>query len=559
MGRPENRVPSIWTTGWTDVLRTGTWRNAVAVHQKRPAPCHGACPLGGEIPVWVQQLRNDDIQGAWLTLVEHNPIPASIGRTCHHPCESGCNRKDYDQPVSINALEQYVGDLAIKNNWRLPAPRVRLDQRVAVIGGGPAGLSCAYQLRRKGFQVTIYDANPELGGVLRYGVPEYRLPKKVVAAEVKRIIDLGIEVVSGRKVTAADLEDLERQYAAVFIAFGAHHPKRLPQFPKADARVIDALAFLKSVRLGAPLSLGQKVLVIGGGSVAMDVAGSALRQGRDVKVLALETRAVMPAPEEEINDALDEGVVLIDGAMAKRVEETGTTLTLHCVRVELDPEAPAGVIRPLELSGTDFALEANSVILAVGQDPELADWEARVTIDSSMVVVDETFMTSRAGIFAAGDVASSERFVSTAVGDGKQAANHIAHYLGRQAPAAKEAADAALPEPKEVAIADINIFYFESRAKGERGKTDPQARKADFREIRLGFDLEQAQAQTERCFSCGHCVECDNCFYFCPDMAVVKDESSPTHYQVLDQYCKGCGCCLEECPRGAMGVKEEIK
>lgn len=559
MGRPENRVPSIWTTGWTDVLRTGTWRNAVAVHQKRPAPCHGACPLGGEIPVWVQQLRNDDIQGAWLTLVEHNPIPASIGRTCHHPCESGCNRKDYDQPVSINALEQYVGDLAIKNNWRLPAPRVRLDQRVAVIGGGPAGLSCAYQLRRKGFQVTIYDANPELGGVLRYGVPEYRLPKKVVAAEVNRIIDLGIEVVSGRKVTAADLEDLERQYAAVFIAFGAHHPKRLPQFPKADARVIDALAFLKSVRLGAPLSLGQKVLVIGGGSVAMDVAGSALRQGRDVKVLALETRAVMPAPEEEINDALDEGVVLIDGAMAKRVEETGTTLTLHCVRVELDPEASAGVIRPLELSGTDFALEANSVILAVGQDPELADWEARVTIDSSMVVVDETFMTSRAGIFAAGDVASSERFVSTAVGDGKQAANHIAHYLGRQAPAAKEAADAALPEPKEVAIADINIFYFESRAKGERGKTDPQARKADFREIRLGFDLEQAQAQTERCFSCGHCVECDNCFYFCPDMAVVKDESSPTHYQVLDQYCKGCGCCLEECPRGAMGVKEEIK
>lgn len=559
MGRPENKVPSIWTTGWTDALRTGTWRNAVAVHQKRPAPCHGACPLGGEIPVWVQQLRNDDIQGAWLTLVEHNPIPASIGRTCHHPCESGCNRKDYDQPVSINALEQYVGDLAINNNWRLPAPRVRLDQRVAVIGGGPAGLSCAYQLRRQGFQVTIYDANPELGGVLRYGVPEYRLPKKVVAAEVNRIIDLGIEVVSGHKVTAADLEDLERQYAAVFIAFGAHHPKRLPQFPKADARVIDALAFLKSVRLGAPLGLGQRVLVIGGGSVAMDVAGSALRQGREVKVLALETRAVMPAPEEEIQDALDEGVLLIDGAMAKRVEETGPTLTLHCVKVELDPEVPAGVIRPLELSGTDFSLEADSVILAVGQDPELADWESRVSIDSSMVVVDETFMTSRAGIFAAGDVASSERFVSTAVGDGKQAANHIAHYLGRQAPAAKATADAALAEPKEVAIADINTFYFESRARGERGKTDPQDRKADFREVRLGLDLEQAQAQTERCFSCGHCVECDNCFYFCPDMAVVKDASSPTHYQVLDQYCKGCGCCLEECPRGAMGVKEEIK
>jgi Pyruvate/2-oxoacid:ferredoxin oxidoreductase delta subunit len=168
-------------------------------------------------------------------------------------------------------------------------------------------------------------------------------------------------------------------------------------------------------------------------------------------------------------------------------------------------------------------------------------------------------MTSRPGIFAAGDVAGSERFVSTAVGDGKKAANHIAHYLGRQAAAVTDPADGELPEPQEVAIADINTFYFPSLPKGERGKADPKDRKADFREIRLGLEAEQAQAQTERCFSCGNCVECNNCFYFCPDMAVVKDASSPTHYRVLDQYCKGCGCCLEECPRGAMGVKEETK
>jgi NADPH-dependent glutamate synthase beta subunit-like oxidoreductase len=559
MGREEKKVPSIWTTGWTDILRTGTWRNAIAVHQKRPAPCHGACPVGGQIPVWVQQLRNGNVQEAWRTLVEHNPIPASIGRTCHHPCEGGCNRKEHDGAVSVNALEQYVGDLAIEEGWELPAPTAELDRKVAVIGGGPAGLSCAYQLRRKGFQVTLYDANPELGGVLRYGVPEYRLPKKVLAAEAGRIVDLGIEVVAGRRITAVDLEELETRYAAVFIAFGAHQPKHLPQFPGGDGRVIDALAYLKSIRLGSPLLLGRKVLVIGGGSVAMDVAGSALRQGSKVRVLALETRETMPAPTEEIEDVLEEGAVLMDGAMAKSVADTGSALKLHCVKVKLDPQAPAGTIRPQEVSGTNFAFDADTVILAVGQDPELADWETRVAIDRSMVVVDGNFMTSRAGIFAAGDAAGSERFVSTAVGDGKKAANHIAQYLGRQATAVTDPADGELPEPREVAIADINTFYFPLLPKGERGKADPKDRKADFREIRLGLEAEQAQAQTERCFSCGNCVECDNCFYFCPDMAVVKDESSPTHYRVLDQYCKGCGCCLEECPRGAMGVKEETK
>jgi NADPH-dependent glutamate synthase beta subunit-like oxidoreductase len=559
MTQPENKIPSIWTTGWTDVLNTGTWRNAIAVHQKRPAPCHGACPVDGQIPVWARQVRNEDFEGAWRTLVENNPIPASIGRTCHHPCEGGCNRSEYDGSVTVNALEQYVGDLAIENGWRFAAPETESDLRVAVIGGGPAGLSCAYQLRRKGLQVTIYDANPELGGVLRYGVPEYRLPKKVIAAEIKRIVDLGIEVIVGRRITAEDLDELEKEYSAVFVAFGAHDPKWLPQFPEGDGRVIDGIAFLKSILKGVPLSLGKKVVVIGGGSVAMDVAGSAMRLGSKVKILALETRAEMPAPDEEIEDALDEGALLIDGAITSAVEAAGYALKLHCVKVTLDPADPPGVLRPLVVEGTDFTIEADNVILAVGQDPELEDWETRVEIENSMVVVDENYMTSRRGIFAAGDVASSERFVSTAVGDGKRTAAQIVRYLDLKTAADCEIAGQEQPEAKEVAFADVNTFYFPTRAKGDRGKSDPQDRKRDFREIRLGFVPEQVQAQAERCFSCGNCVECDNCLLFCPDMAVVKDEASPTHYRVLDQYCKGCGCCVEECPRGAMGAKEERK
>lgn len=555
MAEAINKVPSIWTTGWTDILNTGTWRNAIALHQRRPAPCHGACPVNGDIPVWVQQVKNGEFHAAWQTLVENNPIPAAIGRTCHHPCEGRCNRNEYDGAVSINALEQYVGDMAIEQGWSFPRPDVERDQRVAVIGGGPAGLSCAYQLRRKGFQVTLFDANPELGGVLRYGVPEYRLPKRVVAAEVRRIVDLGVEVVTGRRVTGEMLDQLEQSYAAVFVAFGAHAPKWLAMFPRDDQRVLDAVSFLRSVRTGAPLPIGRKVVVIGGGSVAMDVAGSALRLGSEVTVVALESRATMPAPEDEILDVLAEGGRLVAGAMVKALQADGERLGLHCVNVELDPQAPAGVIRPIEVGGDSTELEADTVVLAIGQDPELADWAARLVVANGMVVVNDEFRTSREGVFAAGDVASSDRFVSSAVGDGKRTAASIARYLGCEEAVA--AADG--PPPKEVAYQDINTFYFPSLERTERGKVDAATRKTDFREIRLGFTGRQVQEQSERCFSCGNCIECDNCYYFCPDMAIVKDADLPLHYCVLDQYCKGCGCCVEECPRGAMGAKEETK
>lgn len=548
------KVPSIWTTGWTDTLNTGTWRNAIAVHQKRPAPCHGACPVDGEIPVWIQQVRNQEYYAAWQTLMENNPIPAAIGRTCHHPCEGRCNRQDYDGAVAINALEQFIGDLAISEGWGIAPPAAESGLSVAVIGGGPAGLSCAYQLRKKGVQVTIYDANPELGGVLRYGVPQFRLPREILAAEIKRIVDMGVAVVTNRRMTGTDLFELEKDHGAVFIAFGAHKPKRLPQFPAGDERIIDAIDVLRSIRLGAPLALGSKVVVVGGGSVAMDVAGSAIRLGSTVEIVALEQMGALPAPEDEVADVLADGARIIDGAMVRSVDNGAVRLGLRCIRAELDPDAPAGVIRPLEVKGTEFDLEADTVILAIGQDPSLLDWEPVIKVSGNMVVVDERQMTSRRGVFAAGDVANPERFVSTAIGDGKQAARQIMEYLGQLGTVRDEAS--TLPE---VAFTDLNTFYFPHAERWERDKVDARVRAVDFREIRQGFAAEQALAQAERCFSCGACIECDNCFYFCPDMAIAKDPSAPLHYRVLDQYCKGCGCCLEECPRGAVGVMEETK
>jgi NADPH-dependent glutamate synthase beta subunit-like oxidoreductase len=373
--------------------------------------------------------------------VENNPaLPATIGRTCHHPCEKRCNRGEYDAAVAINALEQYVGDVAIREGWALAPPAAERPQNVAVIGGGPAGLSCAYQLRRQGYQVAIIDANPELGGVLRYGVPEYRLPKGVLDAEVQRIVELG-EVHTSR----ASARDLPARSSSTrpFYRLRRPRPKRLPQWPENDGRVLDGIAFLRSIRDGAPLPLSQRVVVIGGGSVAMDVAGSALRLGRHVRLLSLEGREVMPAPEEEIVDVLAEGAELCDAAMVKAVEASREALRLRCVKVDLDPAAPPGVLRPLEIGGSDFFLKAETVILAVGQDPALADWESCITVRQSMVVIDDDYMTSRRGLFAAGDVASAERFVSTAIGDGKRAAHAIARYpQERRAPRRRGASEA---------------------------------------------------------------------------------------------------------------------
>ncbi|MBI2960112.1 MAG: FAD-dependent oxidoreductase, partial [Betaproteobacteria bacterium] len=297
------------------------------------------------------------------------------------------------------------------------------------------------------------------------------------------------------------------------------------------------------------------VLVIGGGSVAMDAAGSALRMKSEVVIVAVEERASMPAEEEEIEEALDEGARLIDGAMVKTVADAAGAFRLGCCRARLDPDAPPGMIRPLAIANSDFALEADTVILAVGQDPELAGWNASLALGRNMVAIDGAYMSSRAGVFAAGDCASAERFVSSAIGDGKRAAQSIARYLGL----ASAEDDQAAARPKEVAFAEVNTFYFPNADRVERAKVAPAERSADFRQVRVGFAPEQARSQAERCFSCGFCTRCDNCFYFCPDMAIVKDASSPLHYRVLERYCKGCASCVTECPRGAIGMREEAK
>ncbi|HBV89163.1 MAG TPA: hypothetical protein DEF42_21525 [Desulfosporosinus sp.] len=549
-------VPSIWTTGWTDILNTGTWRSAIPIYQKRLAPCHSACPVDGEIPTWIMLARKQLYHEAWSALVVNNPFPAVTGRICHHPCEGACNRGEYDGAVAINALEQYIGDLALSEGWTLPHPTIELDQRIAVIGGGPAGLSCAYQLRQLGYKVTIFESRPELGGVLRYGIPRYRLSKEIWDGELKRLLALGIEIKVNHLVKANDLSSLERDYSAVFLALGAQNSKTLPQFSVDDLKVFKGYEFLERVNRGEVPQLGQEVVVIGGGSVALDVAGTARRLGSQVKVLALEAMDSLPAQPDELTESLEEGVEIYAGAMVQKVNLGPERISLDCIKVTLDEAFPAGVLRPIPRSGTEFNVSATSVILAVGQETELTGWDSVINIGQSLVKVGADLATSRPGVFAGGDVTPAERFVSTAIGQGKKASSSIDRYLTEQTSDSQSLSKTENSEDK-VAYQEINMFYFPEKARERKGLVPVEQRLQNFDEVRISFNFEQTQSQSERCFSCGNCVECDNCFYFCPDMAVVKDSSLAEHYSILDQYCKGCGSCVQECPRGAVVLKEE--
>jgi len=544
--------PPVWTTGWTDILNTGTWRSAVPEHQNRPSPCQAACPLGGEIAVWLQQAREGRYQAAWLTLAVNNPFPSVTGRVCHHPCEGSCNRGEYDGAVTINALEQFIADLALQEGWTLPSPADGRDIRVAVIGGGPAGLSCAYQLRMRGADVTVFEAHPELGGVLRYGIPGYRLPKEIVAREIQRLLATGIKIQTNTIISEQNLAELEKDYSAICIATGAPKAKLPPQFSGDDPGVLNGLQFLLDVNRDHIPSLGQHVLVIGGGSVAMDVARTARRLGKQVQVLALEDRQSLPAQVEEVREALEEGIVLLDGAMVQEKVKQNNRFKLTCNKVVLDSAAPAGVLKPIVKPGTEFQLVTDTVIVAVGQDPELAGFSASLPVKNDLLEIDDNQATGRAGIFACGDVASTERYVSMAIGGGKRAARSIEAFCRGRSSADDGGAVGTEPVPCQ----EINTFYFPMTPRKEKETIDPELRRQDFREVKLAFSAADARIQAERCFSCGHCLQCDNCYYYCPDLAIVKDSMPEPSYSILDQYCKGCGLCVEECPRGAIMLKE---
>lgn len=551
-------VPTTWTTGSTEAIKTGTWRASLAKHIKAPAPCHGACPVNGDIAEWIGLARGRDFQASWQVLARHNPFPSIAGRICHHPCETACNRAGYDEALSICKLERFVGDQALAHGWAFEPAAAPQPGHVAIVGGGPSGLSAAHQLRRMGYAVTLYEAQPELGGLMRYGIPAYRLSREVLDGEIARIIAMGVTVHCNHRIDGAEgFTRLRDQHDALYLALGAARTKRLPSLDYSQPWVCDGAAYLALANAGRPLALGRRLVVIGGGSAALDAARSARRLGHQVTLLALEQRAQMPAQTEEVVEALEEGITLVDGARLDSVLDGGAAgLSLNCTRVAFVPGAQRGQFTLTPIQGSAFAMGADAIVSSIGQDPDLSVLGEGFAAAGGLLATDAHLATNVAGTYAGGDMTSMARFVTEAIGMGKRAAHAIDGELRQREGGAGKAPTARYGNEALVPLAAISTFYHPTRARARTELLDAQERLRRDAEVQLGLDIEQALGESERCFSCGTCINCDNCVVYCPDMAVKRVGDG---YMVLTDYCKGCGVCVKECPTGSMTMQEELR
>ncbi|HEY5635155.1 MAG TPA: NAD(P)-binding protein [Burkholderiaceae bacterium] len=556
--------PTTWTTGSTEAIRTGTWRAFLPRYVSAPSPCHAACPVSGDIAQWIGLARERDFRGAWETLTINNPFPSIAGRICHHPCETACNRAGFDESLAICKLERHVGDVALAQGWSFAAPAAERAERVAVIGGGPSGLSAAFQLRRLGYQVTLFESMPRLGGLMRYGIPAYRLSRDVLDGEIARIVAMGVEVRCNAAVDdEASLARVRASHDAVYVAVGARRQKRLPQLDPGEPWVVDGARYLAQANDEAAPKLGRRVVVIGGGSAAMDAARSALRAGHEVTVLSLERRSQMPAHADEVDEAIEEGIALCDGAMLERARAANGAVSLECVRVNFVAGAERGQFRVEPIEQSAFTIEADAIITSIGQDPDLAPYPEAFGRSGALLGVNARLATSVERVYAGGDVASMDRFVTEAVGMGKRAALSIHRELSGAAGATLGPASTRESPPELFADIDrlvglerIATAYYPPAERAPSRRIDLERRVTTDAEVQLGFDLDQALAETTRCFSCGNCIRCDNCFQYCPDLAIRR---VPGGYEVLTDYCKGCGVCVRECPTGSMEMVEELR
>ena len=530
--------------------KTGSWRTERPVYRDLLPPCNNACPAGENVQAWLYEAEEggEGYERAWRKLMEDNPFPAIMGRVCYHPCETACNRGQLDSAVGINAVERFLGDEALAQGWQVTVEVPPSGRRVLVVGAGPSGLSAAYHLARLGHEVVVRDAEALPGGMMRYGIPRYRLPREILDAEIGRVADLGVKLELGEPVSDVVGAMRDEAFDAVFLAVGAHIGKRA-YIPAGDAaRILDAVSVLHDMEGEERPLLGRRVAVYGGGNTAMDVARTARRLGaEDAVVVYRRTRDRMPAHDFEVEEAEEEGVRMRWLSTVKRADEGVLTLE----RMELDEN---GFPQP---TGELEELEADALVLALGQlsDLSLLDGLPGIEVEDGVVRVGLDLMTGYPGIFAGGDMVPAERTVTVAVGHGKKAARHIDAWLRR---------DVTEPSPKhaEAGFEALNTWYYTDAPRTLQPTLELARRRSTFEEVVSGLGETTALFEARRCLSCGNCFSCDNCFGVCPDNAVLKlagaDRDAAGRGYAFDyDFCKGCGICVAECPSGAIEMVPE--
>mgnify|MGYP001033916231 CR=1 FL=1 len=562
----------------TESNLTGSWRFLKPCYEEKTAPCSTACPAGEDIGRIEMLMTQGMFKEAWETILRENPFPAVCGRVCFHPCEGKCNRGDFDDPIAIHSIERFLADTASRNEFKPAIDKLPSKQeKIAVIGAGPSGLAAAYFLTILGYTCDVFEFMPEAGGILRWGIPLYRLPVSVLRSEISRIEALGVRIHTGKHISQDFLEDAGNDYSAMFMGCG-HSRTRELNIPGEDLEGVEnGLEFLRKIREGEKHSFDGPVAVIGGGNTAVDVARNIIRLGGKALLVYRRRRQDMPAFDQEIQMAIEEGVKIRELLAPAKVELNGSeyTLTVQHMKVAGKDVDGRAAIEP-EGDKTE-EIKVQRIFKAIGEEAAEV-WYNPPDKEKNMLTLGNSVLVNSsrgAALVFGGDITNKTKSVVHAVASGKEAAIALDIFF-------QEGFDAIESRLKTCAVGDgpslsmeiymggprsqrnhhvvqydeINTDYFQLTSRVKQPRLLIEERLKTFGEIDLKISANLAMREAERCFNCGLCNQCDNCYYFCPDLAVIRDNSVQGRHINYD-YCKGCGLCVVECPRNAMVLEEE--